>query len=132
MKKPTKKLLEQLELAKIELAKLGFVFAPNDPNDKLIPFTKWGKKEAEPYSNDLIKNNHWQPRYRDVFIAFDYPIGGPYITSSIWGKFRRKRARLYNAHDCEIANIFASGKDLPEAVKNFVIAFNNKDYNVSK
>jgi hypothetical protein len=132
MKKPTKKLLAQLELAKIELAKLGFVFAPNDPNDKLMPFTKWGKKEAEPYSNDLIKNNHWQPRYRDVFIAFDYPIGGPYITSSISGTFRSKRERRYNEHDRCFANIFAYSKDLPEAVKNFVIAFHNKDYNISK
>ena len=130
MKKPTKKLLAQLELAKIALAKLGFLFDPNDPNDKLIPFTKYGTKEAEPYSNDSIKNNNWKPRYRYVFIAFNCPQ--PYITSSIQGKFRRNRARLYNEYERDFANIFAYGKDLPETVKNFVIAFNNKDYNISK
>jgi hypothetical protein len=136
----SKETLAQVESAKQKLSELGFVFAPNDSNDDLIPITKWGKMAAEAYTTDvvknyqtdLIKNNHWIPSYRDIFIAFEYPNGGCYITSSIRGVFRMKRARKYNECQRDFGNIFASGQTLPETVDNFIKAFKSKDYNVGK
>jgi hypothetical protein len=128
----SKETLAQVESAKQKLSELGFVFAPNDSNDDLIPITKWGKMAAEAYTTDLIKNNHWIPSYRDIFIAFKYPNSGYYITSSIRGVFRMKRARKYNECQRDFGNIFASGQTLPETVDNFIKAFKSKDYNVRK
>jgi len=109
--------------AQKELIKLGFKF--NNLTEK------FGTIAAEPYSNEIIKNNHWSPGYRSVYIAHDYPKG-PYITSAIQGKYRRYKARKYNEYDREFGNIFAHGNEthtLKEAVENFVKAFKNKEYN---
>jgi len=105
-----------LELAKQEIAKLGFTF--NSPDCE-----KWGTMPAEPYTNDLIKNNHWTPLYRSVYIGDTYPIGGPYITSSIHGNFRRYKTRKYNTYMREFANIFGHGATLELAVQDFVNKF---------
>lgn len=113
-----------LNQAKNEIAKLGFVF------DTAPKCEKWGTVAPEPYTNDLIKNNHWKPEFRSVYIAHDYSIGGPYITSSIHGKYRRYKARRYNEYNREFGNIFSHGKTLEEAVINFVNDFKAKKYNV--
>jgi len=115
-----------LSQARKEIAKLGFDFRLD-----AFPNAKFGTVAAEDYTNDLIKNNHWTPSFRSVYIAHDYPHGGPYITSSIHGNFRRYKARKYNEYKRELANIFAHGKTLSEAVENFVRMFKAKEYNVS-
>jgi|ERR1041384_1244529 hypothetical protein len=111
-----------LKQARKELEKLGFKFS-----DK-----KFGTMPPEDFTNDLIKNNHWKPEFRSVYIASDYPIGGPYITSSIHGKYRRFRAHKHNEYRREFGNIFAHGKTLKEAIDNFVKDFKVKKYNVSE
>jgi hypothetical protein len=110
-----------LKQARKELEKLGFRFTT----------PHWGTMPPEEFTNDLIACNHWKPSGRDVYIANRYDKG-VYITSSIHGMFRRYKARYYNEYRREFGNIFAYGKTLQEAVKNFIRDFTNKNYNVSK
>ena len=107
-----------LTQAKQELTKLGFTFTSE----------KFGTMDAEPYTNDLIENNHWTPKYRSVYIAHDYP-NGPYITSDIHGKYRTYKARKYNEYPRVFANVFAYGDTLEQAIKNFINCFEKKIYN---
>jgi len=108
-----------------KLESLGFQFLPENG--------RWGTIEAEPYTNDLIKNNHWSVKYRSVYISsLNHRVTGDnfyYITSSIHGKYRRNRARKYNEWNREFANIFVSGKTLEETINKFLEDFETKRYN---
>jgi len=88
----------------------------------------FGTTEPEPYS---IGKNHFVPKYRYIYISSEmYPKTDKnfvYITSNIVGSMRLYRHK--NWFDTNIANIFASGKTLSEAVVNFEVKFKAKEYN---
>ena len=90
----------------------------------------YGTTKPEPYSTG---KNHFIPSYRSIYVSSEmYPGTSKsffYITSSIHGKMR-----LYRHHDwnvADVANIFASGKTLKGAVKEFERKFKGKIYNRS-
>jgi hypothetical protein len=99
------------------MRKLGFKMGVGD-------CPHFGVQNAEPY----YVNGHWSPVNRDVFIAFCN--GGFYITSHIYGMFRRFREKGL-AYKITVANIFGGGNTLQEAVETFEKNFLTKTYNVS-
>lgn len=99
------------------MRKLGFKMGTTD-------CPHFGVISAEPFYVD----GHWSPVNRDVFIA---PCnGGFYVTSSIYGMFRRFNQRGL-AYKITVANIFGGGKTLKEAITIFEKNFLTKTYNNS-
>ena len=91
----------------------------------------YGTTRPEPYSTG---KHEFRPSFRFIYVSSEmYPGTSKsffYITSSIHGKMRRYRARTW--YDTDIANIFASGKTLKEAIRKFEYNFKNKIYNVRR
>ena len=88
----------------------------------------YGTIGAEPYD---VGKNHFTPKYRSVYVSGRMSAGGGfyYVTSSIQGTMRRYRCRT--SYECEIVNIFASGKTQSEAITRFTENFKAKTYNVT-
>lgn len=75
--------------------------------------------------------NEFIPSFRAIFVSGEMYPGTDksffYITSHIHGKMRLYRHRDWN--EADVANIFASGKTLGEAIEKFTHNFSNKIYN---
>jgi len=91
----------------------------------------FGTTEPENYNTG---KHHFKPQFRFIYISSEcYPGTDKsffYITSHIKGQMRHYRCQTW--YDTDIANIFASGKTLEEAIQKFTHNFNNKIYNISK
>ncbi len=88
----------------------------------------FGTTAPEPYSTG---KDEFKPSFRTIYVSSEvYPGTSKsffYITSHIHGRMRRYRTRRW--YDTNVANIFASGKTLKEAVRKFERNFKNKIYN---
>ena len=89
----------------------------------------YGTTSPEPYN---VGKHHFKPSYRSIYVSSEmYPNTSKsffYAASGIHGSMRLYRHRDWFA--TEVANIFASGKTLKEAVRKFEHKFKNKIYNV--
>jgi len=85
---------------------------------------KWGSMAPEPYS---AGKNHFKPYFRDVFIG--ECVDGFYVTSNIVGDYREYRCHK-TYPNTNVANIHGHGKTETDAVENFLVNFNSKNYNV--
>ena len=88
---------------------------------------------TEPENYDTGKH-HFEPKFRYVYVSSKCNSGTDlpffYITSNIAGKMRRYRCWYW--YETSIANIFASGTTLEEAIKKFNRNFSHKIYNTRK
>lgn len=88
----------------------------------------FGKTSPEPYSTG---KHEFKPSFRSIYVSSEMYPGTKksffYITSGIHGKMRRYRTRTW--YETEVANVFASGKTLKEAVRKFEYNFKHKVYN---
>jgi hypothetical protein len=120
-----------LRQARAALGKLGFKF---DSSLKFMdgslrfgmiapePVTFW-PDTFTPNSRHLVissKNKNVDPATGNCFS----------VSSSISGNYRKFRHKY--AYRTDVKNIFGMGKTLREAVEDFRIKFNTKEYNVSK
>lgn len=89
----------------------------------------FGKIKPEPYNTGKDK---FVPSFRTIYVSSEMYPGTDknfiYITSNIHGKMRKYRTK--NWYETEIANIYASGKTLKEAIEKFEHNFKNKIYNI--
>jgi hypothetical protein len=88
----------------------------------------FGTTKPEPYNTG---KDHFKPTFRSIYISSEMYSGTDksffYITSHIHGSMRLYRHR--NWYDTDVANIFASGKTLEEAVVKFTNNLTHLDYN---
>jgi len=101
-----------------KLKELGFYFEQDD-----VP--QFGVTAPEPYP---VGKDHFKPRTRSVYFA--KCKGGYYITSHLLGEFRPYRGRT-TYDNYSVANIFAGGKTLAAAIREFSANFTAKKYNIS-
>lgn len=87
----------------------------------------FGTIKHEDFSK-YVGKNHFTPYFRDFFLGTT-ASGAWYATSSIHGDMRHYRCRTV-WKDNSILNIFAHDKDPLEAVKKFLILWQNKTYNL--
>jgi hypothetical protein len=88
----------------------------------------FGTTTPEPYDTG---KDHFKPAFRSIYISSEMYKGTAksffYITSHIHGSMRLYRHRYW--YDADIANIFASGKTLEEAVIQFTNNLTHLNYN---
>ena len=88
---------------------------------------RWGSQKAESFPQTFIGQNHFIPKFRDVFIG--HVPSGWYITSHIHGNMIKYKQT--EEERVTICNIFGHGKTLAKAMKDFVSNFKTKTYNIS-
>ena len=88
----------------------------------------YGTTTPEPYG---VGKHHFKPTFRSIYVSSEMYSGTDksffYITSHIHGSMRLYRHKYW--YDVDIANIFASGKTLDEAVAKFTNSLTHLDYN---
>jgi hypothetical protein len=115
-----KSVLMNIFTAKLELVKIGFIFPFADNN--------WGRTDTTEIPN--VGKNHFELKWRDIFIEKTNEVF--YITSDLIGHYRGYRCRnLWPFYYLPGYNIFGQGNTLEVAVRDFLINFKNKTYNIS-
>ena len=91
----------------------------------------FGTIPAEKYDTG---KNHFIPKFRTIYVSSEMYPGTDksffYVTSSIHGKMRLYRHKDW--FETDVANIFASGKTLREAVSKFKHNLTHLIYNISR